>query len=276
MFNICFLNKNNIYFENNINDRSKIKLHTLLNGLTSFKETTIDEMCGYIGYVINKENTYRITTINCYEDHEYLCQMCYVDWDIRNVTYFHENLNRVANYMSNNKEPIIGDVALIFYKINNTNGNKEKPTFEPVSITLDILTEMLYSKLIHTYIHVNISDDVNKITTKSYIKEEDIPYKNTLSCDFDNVYILVKCDGDDINGKSVNDIIVGNVESVVDYSIYIKFKDEHFVRDMYVNVNSNSYDYIYKLLVRNITHVSNRYCSEVENNFHYIAMCETS
>lgn len=164
-FNIAIIKPNNFGNGNEFLSFEQIK--NMCSNLIELKNVSVDNMMEFIVTNIDMKNDVIGDTISCYENSEYVFQMCFI-----HHTDGMEN-NGVASYLCYDNRCIYGTVAVIKYRIN------DKYVCENDNINIDDIINIINKKYIHKGVKITVD---NKIIL--------FEYKNHPLESFDNANYL--------------------------------------------------------------------------------------
>jgi hypothetical protein len=117
-FNIVVISPNKFKFDKNCVADQEILL-TEINELLEIKQVTLDTMMETIVNVINLTPQLMGDTTVCYENQEYVYQLCHMRLKENNMEEDFKYINGISSYLVSGKEEIYGYTVLIKSKISD-------------------------------------------------------------------------------------------------------------------------------------------------------------
>lgn len=129
----------------------------------TFKKLTHVEMMNFIVETIKLEHDQLGSTSICYEDKDYVYQLCHlskVDNGEKEKDEDPENINGISGYLCCEDMNVYGSSVLICSKIDNDNNN----TCVTHNLELNDISKILYNKVVHKGVHVSTDGTVKEFT----------------------------------------------------------------------------------------------------------------
>lgn len=159
-FQVAIINPNKLVLDaKNLKDSLTEELiKTEIAPYITFKTTSIKEMMNIVYDTIKLTDKLMGNTSLCYEDSEYIYQLCHLSPKDNKKVEDESIANGISSYLVQGRFIIYGSSVLIRSRITNNN------TCATDTIELDKIATLIYNKLIHKAIKISVTGEISEYT----------------------------------------------------------------------------------------------------------------